>query len=98
VNGIEPVSRGEEEHPGQVEWQVEVIIGESMVLLRVEHFQQRGCRIAAEIGTDLVDFIEENDWIVGFDSAQALNDASGQSAHIGSAMATDFGFIPHATE
>src|SRR5436305_13389524 len=74
------------------------MIGESVVLRRVEHFEQRRRRIASEIRSDFIKLVEENDRITAFDTAQGLNDAAGQSADIGAAMAADFGFVAHAAE
>ena len=64
----------------------------------IEHFEQGGGGIAAEIGADLVDFVEQDDRVAGFDAAQGLNDAAGQGADIGAAVAADFRLVPHAAE
>ena len=37
---------------------VEVVVAEGVVLLRVEHLEQRRGRIAAEVGAHLVDLVE----------------------------------------
>ena len=43
---------------------VQVVVAESMVLLRIKDFQQRGRRVASEIRPDLVDFVEHEYGIV----------------------------------
>ena len=48
----------------QVEVDFEVVVVERRVLLRVEHFEQRRRRIAAEVHRHLVDFVEQEQRIV----------------------------------
>ena len=45
----------------QVEWHVEVVIGERVILSRVEHFEKGRRRVAAEVGAEFVDFVEHHD-------------------------------------
>ena len=42
-NGIHGVGRGDERHLGQVKGQIQIVVHEVGVLLRIKHFQQR-CR------------------------------------------------------
>ena len=60
MNRVQPVGRGDEQHARQIERQIEIMIGEGVVLRRVEHFQQRRGGIAAKIRADLVQFIQQN--------------------------------------
>ena len=46
------------------------MVDESAVLRRVQHLQQRGGRVAAKIRADLVQFVQQNDRVAGFDPAQ----------------------------
>ena len=48
----------------KVEIDFEVVVVERRVLLRVEHFEQRRGRIAAEVHRHLVDFVEQEQRIV----------------------------------
>ncbi len=98
MNRLEPVCGGDEQHARQVERQIEIMVGERVVLRRVEHFEQRGRRIAAKIRADLVEFIQQNHRIAAFDAAQGLDDASGHRADVGAAMAANFRLVPHAAE
>ena len=50
----------------------EIMVGERVVLRRVEHFEQRRRRIAAKIRADLVQFIEQDDRVAALDAAQAF--------------------------
>ncbi len=96
-NRIDHVCRGDEQHLRQIERHVEVVIAERRVLLRIEHFHQRRRRIAAEIASELVHFVQHEDWIVGFGPANSLDDLSRQSADVRPAMAADFRLIVHAS-
>jgi len=51
---VRDVSGRDEEHVRQVELDVEVMVAERMVLRRVQHLEQRGRRVAAPVGADLV--------------------------------------------
>ena len=51
----------DEEDVGEVELDVEVVVAERVVLRRVEHLEQRGRRVAAPVGADLVDLVEQDD-------------------------------------
>src|SRR5579862_6351195 len=97
-NRVEHVGRGDEQHLRQVEGHVEIVVAEAEVLLRIERFQKRGARIAAEVATYLVDFVEHEDRIVGFSPTNALHDLARQSADVGTAMSANFSFIVNATQ
>jgi hypothetical protein len=98
LNRIEPVGRGDEEDVGQIERQVEIMIGKSVVLLRVEHLQQSRGGIAAEVRTDFVDLIEQDNRIAGLHAPERLDNATGHGAHIGAAMAADLGLVAKPAE
>ena len=49
-NRIEHVGRGQEQHLGEIEGNIEIMIDEGVVLLGVEYLEQRRGRVAAEIG------------------------------------------------
>src|SRR5438093_10482019 len=74
------------------------MIGERVVLGRVQHFQKRCGRVAAEIGADLVEFIEQNYRVAALDAAQGLDDASRQGADVSAAVAANLGLVSHATQ
>ena len=54
------VRSGNEQHVRQVEINVDIIIVEMAVLLRVEHLEQRGRRITFEIRTYLIHLVKED--------------------------------------
>ena len=74
------------------------MIAERDVLLGVEHLEQRRRRIAAEVGADLVDLVEHEDRVAGARLVHALEDAPGQRADVGAAVAADLGLVVHAAE
>ena len=50
----------DEDDLGEVEFDVEVVIAERVVLRRVEHLEQGRARVAAPVGADLVDLVEHD--------------------------------------
>ena len=72
------------------------MVSKSVVLLRVEHLQQRGCGIALIARSDLVDLVQHDDRVLGAGFAQGADQLAGQRADVGAAVALDFGFIAHA--
>ena len=95
---LEHVRRGDEHDLRQVEVDVEIMVAERGVLLGVEDFQQRGGRIAAEIGAELVDLVEHEDGVIGPGLADALDDAARQGGDIGAAVAADLGLVVDAAQ
>src|SRR6185436_2899024 len=89
---------GDEQHLRKVVIDFEVVVVESRVLLRIEHFQQRRRRIAAEVLAELVDFIEENYRIDHLGASHRLNDASRHRPDISAPVTADLGFVPYTTQ
>ena len=95
-NGVHHVRGGDEKNLREVVFDVEVVIDEHEILLGIEHFEQRGRWIAAEIHRHLVDFVQHEDRILGAGLLHHLDDLAGQRADVGAAMAANFGFVAHA--
>jgi len=72
---LERVGRAHEHHLGQVERELQVVIGEALVLLGVEHLQQRGLRRAGPAGEQLVDLVQEQHGVLRSDLAKRVHDA-----------------------
>ena len=68
------VRRGDEQHLGQVERQLDERVAEAVVLRRVEHFEQDGGRVGAE----LVDLVEHEDRDADVAAAERAGDGHGQ--------------------
>ena len=92
------VGRREEQHVGQVEVDLEVVVAERVVLRRVEHLEQRRRRVAAVVGADLVDLVEQHDRVHRARLADRADDAAGQRADVGAPVAADLGLVAHAAE
>jgi hypothetical protein len=58
---VHRVRGGDEHHVGEVVVDLEIMVLELRVLLRIEHLEQRRCGIAAEILAELVDLVEEEE-------------------------------------
>ena len=76
----------------------EIIVAERVVLLGIEHFEQRSAGIALDAGAELVDLVEHHHAVARAGLADRLDDVAGQRADIGAPMAADFGLVVHAAE
>src|SRR5438105_3708819 len=74
------------------------MILECVVLFGVKHFEQCRTRIATKIGTKLIDFIEQDNWIDGAGLFHHLDDLTRQRTDISAAVTANFSFIAYATE
>ena len=90
------IGGGDEHDFGQIHRHFDKIVAEAVVLLGIQDFQQSGSWVAAEIGGQFVDLIEEEDRIGRLGIHQAAHDAARHSAHVRPAMTADLCFIPHA--
>ena len=95
---VEHVGRADEQHLRQIERHVQIVVAEGVVLLRVQRFQQRRGRIAAEVAAQLVHLVQHDHRVVGFGAANALDDLAGQRADVGPAMAANLGLVVHAAQ
>src|SRR5207247_9040856 len=82
----------------EVEGDVEIVIAEGPVLLRIENLEQRGGGIAAEVHAELVDLIEHENRVPGARAPQALEDLTGQGADVGPAVAAELRLVTHSAE
>ena len=93
------VRRRHEQHRGEVERQVQIVVRESVVLLRVEHFQEGGRGVSApDVGADLVHLVQEENGIAGAGAAQAADDAARHGTDVGPPVAADLGLVVHASQ
>ena len=97
-NRVEHIGRCDEQHLRQIERHAEIVVAERRVLLRIEHFEERGGRIALNAVTELVDLVQHHHAIARAGAAHALNDVAGQRADVRAAVATDFRFIVNAAQ
>jgi hypothetical protein len=95
---IQRIRGADEHHLGEIEIDLEVVIGKRGVLLRIQHLEQRRGRITAEVHRHLVDFIEQKQRIVHAGLGHVLDDLAGHRSDISAPMAADFGLVAHAAE
>jgi hypothetical protein len=95
---VQRVGRRHEHHVRQVVVDLEIVVVERRVLLRVEHLEQRRRRIAAEVLAHLVDLVEQEERVGLLRLLHRLDDLAGHRADIGAAVAADLGLVAHAAQ
>ena len=97
-NRVDPVSRRHKKYFRQIERSVDIVVAESRILFRVKDFQKSRRGVSPLIATQLVNFVQDNNWIVGTSSLDSLNNLTRKSTNIGSTMSTYLGFVSHSTK
>src|SRR5437773_7425076 len=97
-HALDVVRRADEDYLRQIKRHVEVAIDKSVVLPRIEHFQQRAGRVAAKIRADLVDLIEHENRVTRTCASQFLNDSTRHRPDVRATMTTDFRLVAHTAE
>ncbi len=92
------VRRADEEHLGEIERHVQVVIAEIEVLFRVQRLKESRRGIAPEIVAELVDFVKDDHRVLGPGLLHGLNDAPRHGPDVGPAMAADFRLVAHPAE
>ena len=64
-NGLGHVCRCNEQNMREIEFDIQIMILEGMILRRVQHFEQRGRRIPAPVGAQLIDLVKHDHRIHG---------------------------------
>src|SRR5690606_22350986 len=92
------VGSGNEQHFPQINRHVQIVIAELMILFRVKHFEQGTGRVAPEVSSQLVDFVQHNHRVDGLDTAQGLDETARHRTDVGAPEAANFGLVAHATQ
>jgi hypothetical protein len=95
---LQHVRRGQEQHVGQVELDLQVVVPEGVVLRRVEHLQQRRGRVAPVVGAELVDLVQQDHRVHRAGLADGADDPAREGADVRAAVAADLGLVPYAAE
>ena len=95
---VQHVRGADEERVREVVRDLEIAVDERVVLLRVEHLEQRRRRIAAEVFPDLVDLVDHDQRVVHADLDVAGDELPGHRADVGLAMAADLRLVGHAAD
>ncbi len=74
------------------------MVGERVVLLGVEHLEQRRGRIALERDAELVHFVEQEHRVLGAGTLHSLDDAPGHGTDVRAPVAPDVRFVASAPE
>ena len=95
---VDEVAGRDEQHLGQVERHLEVVVLEGVVLLGVEDLEEGRRRVAPEVHPDLVDLVEHEDRVVRAGGLDALDDPARERPDVGPSMAPDLGLVVDAAE
>ena len=98
MNRAELVRGRDEQHAREIESDLHVVVAERVVLRRVQHFEERGGRIALHADRDLVDLVEHQHRVRYAGGLQRLHDAPGHGADVRAPVPADLRFVPHAAQ
>ena len=74
------------------------MVAEVIILLGIQHFEQRRRRITSEIISELVDFIQHDDRIAGARLLHRLDETTRHRPHVGTTMTPNFSLVAHAPQ
>src|SRR5687767_461300 len=92
------VCRRNKENSRKIKRQIEIVIAESVVLLRVQDLKQGRCRIATIVVAELVDLVQHQHRIVHTRTADRLNDPARHRANVRASMTAQLRLVAHATQ
>src|SRR6185436_17700515 len=97
-NVLDEIRGGNKQHFAQIERNAEVVIGEGVVLSRIEHLEQRARWIALERRSELIDLVEQEDWILRSRLLESLHDSARHRSDVSAAVSSDVRFVARATQ
>ena len=97
-NGLRGVGGGDEQHPGEVHRDLQIMVPEGNVLLPVQHLQQGGGRVAPVVIAQLVDLVQQQQGIHGPAAGDGLDDPARHGAYVGLPVAPDVRLVPDAAK
>ena len=74
------------------------MVTESVVLFRVKCFEQSRSRVATEVGSHFVNFVQQEHRVHTATSLHTVNNSAGHSTNVGTAMTTNFSLVTNATQ
>ena len=92
------VGRGDEKNLAQIKGDVQIVVLERQVLLRVQHFQQRTGGVAAIIAGQFVNLIQQNNGVRRLGGIDCADDASRHGADVSTAVAADLGLVMYTAQ
>jgi hypothetical protein len=92
------VGGGDEQHPRQVVVELEEVVAERVLLLGVEHLEQRRRRVAAPVAPHLVDLVEQQHRVGHARLAHRLQHAPRLRPHVRAPVPAHLGLVAHPAE
>ncbi|GJC79275.1 hypothetical protein ColLi_02113 [Colletotrichum liriopes] len=92
-DGVRHVGGADEEDLGQVDGDVHVVVQERAVLLGIKQLEQGRRGVALVAAANLVDLVDQDQWVFRLALLQRLDDATGQSADVGSSVTLDLSHV-----
>ncbi len=97
-NIVQRIGGNHPEHVRQVERQFDIVVAERIVLLGIEHLEQRRAGIDPEIRAHLVNLVQQKHRVLGPYRLHSLNDPARQCADIGAPVPAYLRLVPHAAK
>ncbi len=95
---IHRVGCTDEHHIRKVVVDLQIMVVEVVVLLGIEHFQQRRGRIATHVAAHLVDLVEQEQRVAHAHLGHLLDQATWHRADVGTPVTANLGLVTHATQ
>src|ERR1035437_1197155 len=97
-NRVEHVRGGDKKRVREIVIDIEVMVAKRVVLFGIKHLEQCGTWIAAEITSELINLVEQQDRICRAGAFHQLNDLSRHRTDVCPAMTADLGFVVYAAK
>src|SRR5206468_5976557 len=95
---MQHIRRRDKENAREIVIDIEIMIPEGTVLLRIEDFKQSRARVAAKIASELIDLVEQDHRIDRSGPFHQLNDLPGQGTDVSSSMAANFRLVVYTAK
>ena len=97
-DGAQVVGSGNEHDFRQVVVHIQEVVVERIVLFRVKYFEECRLRVATEVCSHFVYFVEDKDGVGRAGFLDVLQDTSGHGANISLPVSPDFSFVVQPAE
>ena len=97
-DGVSGVGCGDKQDLAEVHRDLQEVVPEGVVLLAVQHLQQRRGGIAPVVHAQFVDLIQHQQRVHGAAAADGVDDTAGHGAYVGLAVAPDLRLVVDAAQ
>ena len=97
-DGVQLVRGAHEQHLREIHAQIEVVVEELGVLLRIQRLEECGGGVALIARAYLVDLIQHDDRVGHLHLFQRLHELARHRADVGAAVSLDLGLVAHAAQ